>query len=388
MLLRYIEKRKPTELNWALIHIQPMPHRKTDINNSGGFSTDMIGMNYDYPDGDYETRRKIIGQHEDYTKGLLYFLGNDPRVPPHLRNEMRQWGYPKDEYTDNGNFSHQLYIREARRLVGEHVMTQANCEGRETVTDGVGMAAYTMDSHNCQRVVVNGMAKNEGDVQVGGFGPYPVSYRALIPKEAECKNLLVPVCLSASHIAYGSIRMEPVFMVLGQSAAVAASLAIDGKSAVQQVNVAALQNRLKTDPLADGSLPEIMVDDADKTNVQMQGAWKSGKLGRCYGASLLSDDEPRVVKSVNFTVAVNKAGDYDAYVYSPEVSGKSSKLTVEIKVGQATKNFTLDTPKDSSDWLHLGRFKFPAGNHSVKITNQNADGLTIADAVLLVPVRK
>lgn len=116
-------------------------------------------MNYDYPDGDYETRRKIIGQHEDYTKGLLYFLGNDPRVPPHLRNEMRQWGYPKDEYTDNGNFSHQLYIREARRLVGEHVMTQANCEGRETVTDGVGMAAYTMDSHNCQRVVVNGMAK-------------------------------------------------------------------------------------------------------------------------------------------------------------------------------------------------------------------------------------
>jgi FAD dependent oxidoreductase len=345
-------------------------------------------MNYDYPDGDYETRRKIIGQHEDYTKGLLYFLGNDPRVPLHLRDEMRQWGYPKDEYMDNGNFSHQLYIREARRMTGAYVMTQANCEGRETMTDGVGMAAYTMDSHNCQRVVVNGMAKNEGDVQAGGFGPYPVSYRALIPKEAECKNLLVPVCLSASHIAYGSIRMEPVFMVLGQSAAVAASMAIDSKSAVQKINVAALQNRLKANPLADNSLPEILIDDADKTNVQTKGDWKSGKLGRCYGASLLSDDDPKVFKSVNFTVTITKAGNYDAYVYSPEVSGKSSKLTVEIKVGQATKNFTLNTPKDFSDWLHLGRFNFPAGNHSVKITNQNADGLTIADAVLLVPVRK
>nr|MCU0355274.1 FAD-dependent oxidoreductase [Cytophagales bacterium] len=186
LLLRQIQKRTPAKLDWELMHIQPMPHRKTDINNCGGFSTDMIGANYQYPDGDYETRRKIIGAHEDYTKGLLYFIGNDPRVPEHLRREMQQWGYPKDEYTDNGNFSHQLYIREARRMVGAYVMTQANCEGRETVPDAVGMAAYTMDSHNCQRLVVNGMVKNEGDVQVGGFGPYPIAYRALTPKENEC----------------------------------------------------------------------------------------------------------------------------------------------------------------------------------------------------------
>lgn len=388
LLLRYIEKRKPTELNWALMHIQPMPGHKTDINNSGGFSTDMIGMNYGYPDGGYETRRKIIGQHEDYTKGLLHFLGNDRRVPQHLRNEMRQWGYPKDEYTDNENFSPQLYIREARRMTGAYVMTQANCEGRETVTDGVGMAAYTMDSHNCQRVVANGMAKNEGDVQAGGFGPYPVSYRALMPKEAECKNLLVPVCLSASHIAYGSIRMEPVFMVLGQSAAVAASLAIDGKSPVQKINVAALQNQLKTNPLADNSPLEILIDDADKNNVQIKGEWKAGKLGRCYGASLLSDDNPAVAKSVTFSISVTQVGDYDAYVYSPEVPGKSSRLTVRLQAGQIVKNFTLSTPKDSSDWLHLGKFGFPAGGHSIEISNQNADGLTIADAVLLVPVWK
>jgi hypothetical protein len=166
-------------------------------------------------------------------------------MPLHLRNEMLQWGYPKDEYVDNDHFSHQLYIREARRMISDYVMTQHNCEGRAKVEDGIGQAAYTMDSHNIQRVVVNGMVKNEGDVQVGGFGPYPVSYRSIVPKKNECANLLVPVCLSASHIAYGSIRMEPVFMVLGQSAALAASMAIDTKKAVQDIDVKKLQTILK-----------------------------------------------------------------------------------------------------------------------------------------------
>src|SRR5687767_5816750 len=178
-------------------------------------------------------------------------------MPKHLRDEMLRWGYPKDEYTDNGNWSPQMYVREARRMVGHYVMTQANCEGKEVVPDGVGMAAYTMDSHNCQRIVVNGMVKNEGDVQIGGFGPYPIAYRCIIPKTEDCKNLLVPVCLSATHIAYGSIRMEPVFMVLGQSAAVAAAMAIDAKKPVQEVNIAKLQAAIKTNPLANGSTPEI-----------------------------------------------------------------------------------------------------------------------------------
>jgi hypothetical protein len=213
-----------------------MPNNKTDINNNGPFSTDMIGMNYDYAEADYATRKKITDEHTDYIKGLLYFIGHDPRMPEHLRNQMLKWGYPKDEYTKSDHWSPQMYVREARRMVGQYVMTQANCEGKEVVQDGVGMAAYTMDSHNCQRLVVNGMVKNEGDVQIGGFGPYPIAYRSIIPKTAECKNLFVPVCLSATHIAYGSIRMEPVFMVLGQSAAVAAAMAIDNKQAVQDVN--------------------------------------------------------------------------------------------------------------------------------------------------------
>ena len=213
-----------------------MPNDKTDINNRGGFSTDMIGMNHNYPEASYEEREALIDAHRDYTRGLLYFYTSDPRVPKELQDEVRRWGYPRDEYTATDNWSPQLYIREARRMVGEYVMTQSNCVGEEVVEDPIGLAAYTMDSHNCQRIVVDGQVKNEGNVEVGGFPPYPISYRAIVPKRGEVSNLFVPVCLSASHIAFGSIRMEPVFMVLGQSAATAASLAIDGRTAVQEVD--------------------------------------------------------------------------------------------------------------------------------------------------------
>jgi hypothetical protein len=232
-----------------------MPNRKTDINNRGGFSTDMIGMNYGWPEGSYEERKKIFDAHVSYTKGLLYFFKTDKRVPEELREFVSNWGYPKDEYQQYGNFTPQLYVREARRMVGDYVMTEHNCRGEKKVTDGIGMAAYTMDSHNCQRIVENGMVKNEGNVEVGGFPPYPVSYRSLTPKQDECTNLLVPVCLSASHIAYGSIRMEPVFMVLAQSAAMAASMAIDGKSPVQKIDVSKLQQWLQDDPYLEKSKP-------------------------------------------------------------------------------------------------------------------------------------
>ena len=245
LLLRLLAKRPAKDLD-AIMKIDHMPNHKTDINNNGGFSTDMIGMNYDYPDGNYVTREKIWKAHESYTKGLLYFVGHDPRMPEYLRTEMLQWGYPKDEYKKTNHWTPQLYIREARRMIGEYVMTQANCEGRATVDDGIGLAAYTMDSHNARRLVVNGMVKNEGDVQIGGFGPYPVSFRAIVPKKEQCANLLVPVCLSASHIAYGSIRMEPVFMVLGQSAAMAAAEAIDSHTAIQDIDIPRLQEQLRS----------------------------------------------------------------------------------------------------------------------------------------------
>ncbi len=259
LLLRVVEKTRPGNLN-GILKFDLMPNHKTDINNNGAFSTDMIGMNYNYPEADYATREKITKEHELYNKGLLYFIGHDPRMPQHLRDAMLKWGYPKDEYQDFGNWSPQMYVREARRMVGAYVMTQANCEGKEVVKDGVGMAAYTMDSHNCQRIVQNGMVKNEGDVQIGGFGPYPISYRSIIPKAEDCENLLVPVCLSATHIAYGSIRMEPVFMVLAQSSATAAVAAIDHKTSVQKVDIAKLQRELTARPLASNRTAEILVD--------------------------------------------------------------------------------------------------------------------------------
>lgn len=224
-----------------------MPNNKTDVNNRGGFSTDMIGMNHDYPEANYEKRQEIIEDHEAYTKGLLYFYKTDPRVPSELQEFISEWGYPKDEFIKNDHFTPQLYIREARRMVGEYVMTQNNVVGSKVAQDSIGMAAYGMDSHHIQRVVEDGMVQNEGDIQVHNFPPYPISYRSLTPKAEEAKNLLVPVALSATHIAFGSIRMEPVFMVLGQSAATAASIAIDNQVDVQEVNYQKLKRQLQKD---------------------------------------------------------------------------------------------------------------------------------------------
>lgn len=227
-----------------LMHIQMMPGGKTDINNNGGFSTDFIGGNYDYPEGDYATRAKIWQEHEDYTRGFLHFLATNARVPEQIRSAMNEWGLTRDEFLDTGGWPHQLYVREARRMISDYVMTEKNCRESLQLEDAIGLAAYTMDSHNCQRIVKNGRVENGGDVQVGGFPPYPIAYRSIIPKQSECENLFVPICLSASHIAYGSIRMEPVFMVLGHSAADAAVTAIDANVAVQKIDVGALQKRL------------------------------------------------------------------------------------------------------------------------------------------------
>lgn len=222
-----------------------IPNRKTDTNNHGPFSTDFIGMNYDYPEASYERRKEIIEEHENYQKGLLHFVTTDERVPEKIRNEMSRWGLAKDEFTDNGNWPHQLYIREARRMIGHYVTTENEVLGKVNVEDPVGMGSYTMDSHNIQRYVTDqGYVQNEGDVGVHPKKPYKISYGSIIPKKEECTNLLVPVCVSSSHIAFGSIRMEPVFMILGQSAAIAACLAIDRKKAVQDVDYILLQERM------------------------------------------------------------------------------------------------------------------------------------------------
>jgi len=220
---------------------------KTDLNNNGGFSTDYIGMNNDYPEGDAAARARYRANLLDYTQGLLTYLATSPRVPASIRAEMQQWGLCRDEFQDTGGWPNQFYVREARRMISGYVMTEQHCRHQVTAADSVGLAAYTMDSHNCRRLVQDGHVENEGDVEVPAAAPYPISYRSIVPRPGQCENLLVPVCLSASHIAYGSIRMEPVFMILGQSAATAAAQAIDESVPVQKVNYAKLRTRLLAD---------------------------------------------------------------------------------------------------------------------------------------------
>ncbi len=226
----------------------PIPNRKTDTNNHGPFSTDNIGLSYDYPEASYERRRQILKEHETYQKGWLYFVANDPRVPKDVQERMRQWGLAKDEFADNGGWPHQIYVREARRMVGEFVMTENELMKRRPTPSSVGMGSYTIDSHNVQRYITpEGYVQNEGDIGVPLPGPYEIAYGALVPKRGQADNLIVPVCVSSSHIAFGSIRMEPVFMVLAQSAATAAAIAIDRGVAVQDVPYPELRARLLKD---------------------------------------------------------------------------------------------------------------------------------------------
>jgi hypothetical protein len=234
---------------WQLyLRIIDMPNHKTDINNKGGFSLSMAGANWEYPEADYWKRKEIAKRIEDYNRGIIYFLGHDPQVPEHVREQMLQYGWPKDEFVNNNNFPHQLYIREARRMIGQMVMTENHCMGREFVNDVIARGSYNMDSHNCDRHVINGMVMNEGDVQVRIPGPYDISYRAILPKADECTNLLVPVCLSASHIAFGSIRMEPVFMMLGEAAGLAASISVERNIPVTGINGEELKKSLFLNP--------------------------------------------------------------------------------------------------------------------------------------------
>lgn len=250
LLFRAIEQGQP-----RFFKLRMVPNRKTDSNNDLGFSTDYIGYNYAYPEAGYAEREAIAAAHERHQRGLIWTLQHHPRVPQDIREMYQSWGLPLDEFLENGHWTPQLYVREARRMLGERVMTEHHIFLRQPVEDPIGMGSYTMDSHNTQRhVSTDGDVLNEGDVQIGLKGPYPISYRTIVPKEEECANLFVPVCLSSSHIAYGSIRMEPVFMVLGQSAATAAALALEQGISVQRVDYAELRARL----LADGQVLEYV----------------------------------------------------------------------------------------------------------------------------------
>jgi FAD dependent oxidoreductase len=227
-----------------VLSVDAIPNRKADINNNGPFSTDYIGKSWDYPNAGYARRAEIWRDHEEYTKGYMWFLAHDPRVSPSLQKEVNEWGLAKDEFTDNGNFPTQLYIREARRMVGEYVMTQRDIQTDLKKPDPIGMGSYNSDSHNLQRIInAQGFVRNEGDMQVP-VEPYQIPYRMITPKKLEAENLLVPVCFSASHVAYSTLRMEPQYMIIGQAAGVAAGMAVRSHIPVQDVDTAALTKTL------------------------------------------------------------------------------------------------------------------------------------------------
>ena len=231
----------------------PIPNLKTDVNNHGPFSFDNIGMNWDYPEASYERRKEIVNEHISYQKGLLYFMATDPRLPAWVRETMNKWGFAKDEFTDNGNWPYNIYVREARRMVGEYVMTENDVLCKRPVPRSIGMGSYTMDSHNVQRYVTSeGYVQNEGDIGVRAPKPYQIDLGSIMPKKDECSNLLIPVCVSCSHIAFGSIRMEPVFMILGQSAGTVASLALKSKNNIHDLTY----DEIKAQLISDGQILE------------------------------------------------------------------------------------------------------------------------------------
>jgi hypothetical protein len=381
-----------------------MPNRKTDTNNNYGFSTDNIGMNYEWADGDYAIRDRLFQEHLLYQRGLMWTLANHPRVPAAIRREVSRWGNCNDEFPELRGWSHQLYVREARRMVGAYVMTQHNCQGREVVTDPVGLAAYTMDSHNVQRYVDDqGQVRNEGDVQVGGFPPYGISYRALIPKEQECSNLLAPVCLSATHIAYGSIRMEPVFMVLGQSSATAACQAIDSKVAIQRVDYEKLRERLLADQqvlvwtapvqarvasVDPKKLPGIVLDDEsmERTGNWLPSSSMSGFVGQYYW-----HDGNEANKQARFATKLKSAGIYEVRLaYTPH-SNRATNVPVTIRHASGDAVVKVNqrlVPAIDKTFVSLGKFRFEAEAEAViSISNAGVDGYVVVDAVQFLPAK-
>ena len=384
----------------------PIPNYKTDTNNHGPMSTDNIGYNHDYPDATYERRKEIIKEHETYQKGWLYFIANDPSVPKDVQEKMRTWGLPKDEFKDNGNWSHQLYIREARRMVGAYVMTENELMKRRPTPQSVGMGSYAMDSHNIQRYITpEGYIQNEGDIGTHLKAPYEIAYGSLVPKKGQCGNLLVPVCVSSSHIAFGSIRMEPVFMILGQSAATAASIAIDKNIDVQSVPYDELKKQLIKDgqildmsmaikkkvvPVEIKGLPGIVVDD---TQAKLTGLWTNSTANTGFlGIGYQHDGDKRDGKNTAaFTAKIPADGKYEIFISAPPNKNRASnaKVIIQHANGTATVQVNLRNPgKYGSNLRPLGSFRFKKGQTStVTLSNEGANGYLIADAVQWLPVK-
>ncbi|MEO6810853.1 MAG: FAD-dependent oxidoreductase [Isosphaeraceae bacterium] len=403
LLARYLAKNPKVRVG-QLMNPVPLPNGKTDTNNNGPFSTDHIGANWDYPEADKATRQTIQQDHITYTQGFLYFLANDPRVPKALHDEMNLWGLAKDEFNDTDHWPHQLYVREARRMLGAYIMTQRDIMEEHIKPDTIGLGSYNTDSHHVQRVANSeGFALNEGDFQIR-LRPYAIPYRSLTPKAEECANLLTPICLSASHVAYGTIRMEPVYMILGQASGVAAALAVDGKTSVQDVPYEKLGAKLseqkavlspeglggpalsRIDPK---SLRGIVVDDsqASKTGNWMPSSSLSPFIGEGYVHDI---NENKGRMALKFTPELPRAGRYEVRLYAPSSPNRATNVPVNVHSADGERTLKIDQRKERKGGVPIviGVFSFEAGATGwVEVRNEGTNGHVVVDALEFLPVQ-
>jgi hypothetical protein len=383
-----------------LVYLGPIANGKFDANAIGlVVGTDHVGANYAYPDGDEKTRAAIWQDHVDYVQGFLWFLANDSRVPEDLRAQAKEWGLAKDEFTDNHNWPYALYVREARRMIGEYVMRQDDCTQHITKSDSIGMGSFIMDSHAVQRLVDHdGSVIDEGNFDMP-VRPYQIPYRSIVPQKTQCENLLVPVCMSASHVAYGSIRMEPQYMIMGQACGLAAVQALRTQKAVQDIDVATLQAKLREQkqvlelPLPPGTvelkdLSGIVVDDAD---AQYTGEWVgSSSSGGVQGMYHHDGNEAKGTKSARFEARVPKDGQYEVRFAYATAPNRATNVPVKVTHADGEQTVTVNekqTPTLDKAFVSLGKFRFTADKPVVvTVTNEGTDGYVVVDAVQLLPV--
>jgi len=406
ILQRYLQA-EPDLTYGDVVSIRYVPNGKTDINNNGPVSTDHIGASWDYPEADYDERDAIWKDHEEYVKGFFYFLANDPSVPDKLQAEVNEWGLAKDEFVDNDHWPYHLYVREARRMVGEYVVIQKDLQDERTKTDSIGMGSYNSDSHNVQRFPVQGAPElpadqwctlNEGDMQVS-VQPYEIPYRALLPKKSECENLFVVCAVSASHVAYSSIRMEPQFMIMGQAAGVGASLSLAHDVAVQDVPVDELRGKLRHDgavlSFADAYAPHYQVSEfpgvvVDNPGATTIGPWRgSGSVEGFVGYDYIhaTDDPPDNAKII-YTLTAPGSGAFELGVSYSANPNRASNTPITITVNGTSETIRINQKKkpDHPPFLEIKELVLNQGDTvTVEIGVQGADGYVIADAVQLVP---
>ena len=397
-LLRRLIETFPRIRLGRLFHIGVTSHGKYDLNAQGLFSTDYPGANFDYPDGDAATRARIWQDHTDFIQGMLWYLGHDERVPKSLREQTLTWGLCRDEFADNGHWPYALYIREGRRMIGEHVMTQRDLQTDIFKDDTVGMGSFLIDCHIVQRILAeDGTVRDEGSFQDTPVLPYQIAYRSLTPKRIECENLLVPVCLSASHIACCSIRMEPVFMSMGHAAGLAAVQALRGKTSVQGIDVGVLQKKLREQKavldlpelakiIRSSKLPGVVMDDADAEKV---GHWTGSSYGiPVDGASIHDANGEKGKLSVTYNLIVPKDGNYDVRVSYAAAPNRASNVPVEIKHADGITKLSVNQKRklpENDPFLNLGTFRFIQNQPAIlMIRNDGTDGIVGADAVQLL----